>query len=156
MPPLFDEADSETSRSKKVQDGRRQSLLLLADPAELRGDAAFNFEKLPIKPVIAKTAQELNCEAVRAIFGSHLLIDAILGTGFRPPVAGHYAQAIARINASTAPVIAVDIPSGADADVMGTQTGAVARADAVVTFTAPRPAHVFGDLTSGPTLVAPI
>jgi hydroxyethylthiazole kinase-like uncharacterized protein yjeF len=50
----------------------------------------------------------------------------------------------------------VDIPSGADADVMGEQTGAVARADAVVTFTVPRKAHVFGRLTSGPTLVAPI
>jgi NAD(P)H-hydrate epimerase len=50
----------------------------------------------------------------------------------------------------------VDIPSGVDADVMGEQTGAVARADAVVTFTAPRPAHVFGRLSSGPTLLAPI
>ena len=53
-------------------------------------------------------------------------------------------------------VVAVDIPSGADADVMGEQTGAVARADAVVTFTAPRPAHIFGRLTDGPTLIAPI
>jgi NAD(P)H-hydrate epimerase len=39
---------------------------------------------------------------------------------------------------------------------MGEQTGAVARADAIVTFTAPRPAHVFGSLTPGPTVVAPI
>ena len=136
--------------------GRKVQVLLLADPAELRGDAAANFEKLPIKPVIAKTAQELSSEAARAVFESHVLIDAILGSGFRPPVTGHYALAIERINASTVPVIAVDIPSGADADVMGTQTGAVARADAIVTFTAPRPAHVFGDLTSGPTVVAPI
>jgi ADP-dependent NAD(P)H-hydrate dehydratase / NAD(P)H-hydrate epimerase len=50
----------------------------------------------------------------------------------------------------------VDIPSGADADVMGDQVGAVARADALVTFTAPRPAHVFGNLTSGPVLISPI
>jgi len=39
---------------------------------------------------------------------------------------------------------------------MGSQTGAVARADAIVTFTAPRPAHVFGSLTNGPVVVAPI
>jgi NAD(P)H-hydrate epimerase len=39
---------------------------------------------------------------------------------------------------------------------MGEQVGAVARADAIVTFTAPRPAHVFGMLTPGPTVVAPI
>ena len=84
------------------------------------------------------------------------MIDAVLGTGFRPPVSGLYAEAIAAMNASSAPVVAVDIPSGADADVMGEQVGAVARADAIVTFTAPRPAHVFGMLTTGPTVVAPI
>jgi NAD(P)H-hydrate epimerase len=86
----------------------------------------------------------------------HLLVDAILGTGFRPPVSGLYAEAIAAINASGLPVVAVDIPSGADADVMGAQTGAIVRADAIVTFTAPRPAHVFGGLTDGPTVIAPI
>jgi ADP-dependent NAD(P)H-hydrate dehydratase / NAD(P)H-hydrate epimerase len=39
---------------------------------------------------------------------------------------------------------------------MGEQTGAVCRADAIVTFTAPRPAHVFGMLTSGPIAIADI
>ena len=32
----------------------------------------------------------------------------------------------------------------------------IARADAIVTFTAPRPAHVFSSLTSGPTCVSGI
>src|SRR5581483_107843 len=94
--------------------------------------------------------------AAGAVFAQEVLIDAILGTGFRPPVSGLYAEAIERINAVTAPVVAVDIPSGADADVMGDQAGAVARADGIVTFTAPRPAHVFGNLTSGPTIISPI
>jgi NAD(P)H-hydrate epimerase len=53
-------------------------------------------------------------------------------------------------------VIAVDIPSGADADAMVPQTGTIARADAIVTFTAPRPAHVFSMLTAGLTVVAEI
>jgi ADP-dependent NAD(P)H-hydrate dehydratase / NAD(P)H-hydrate epimerase len=131
-------------------------ILLLADPKELRGDAAVNYEKLPVKPAIAKTTEDLDSDSARAVFDSTVLIDAILGTGFRPPVSGLYAQAIEKINASTAPVIAVDIPSGADADVMGSQTGAVARADAIVTFTAPRPAHVFGYLTNGPVVIVPI
>src|SRR5208337_745380 len=53
--------------------------------------------------------------------------------------------------------VAVDIPSGADADDMRpTDPSDAARADAVVTFTAPRPAHVFAALTSGPTVIAPI
>jgi ADP-dependent NAD(P)H-hydrate dehydratase / NAD(P)H-hydrate epimerase len=62
------------------------------------------------------------------------------------------------MNAAAAPIVAVDIPSGADADAMQPQaTPALeARADAVVTFTAPRPAHVFAAFTSGPTVIAPI
>src|SRR5258706_14986199 len=60
------------------------------------------------------------------------------------------------MNASKVPVVAVDIPSGADADAIGPQAGTIARADAIVTFTAPRPAHVFSSLTSGPTVVADI
>jgi ADP-dependent NAD(P)H-hydrate dehydratase / NAD(P)H-hydrate epimerase len=57
----------------------------------------------------------------------------------------------------------VDIPSGADADAMKAAADSrqasdriQARADAVVTFTAPRPAHVFAELTGGPTVIAPI
>jgi hydroxyethylthiazole kinase-like uncharacterized protein yjeF len=136
--------------------GREVRVVLLAEPSELRGDAAEMFGKLPVAPVIVRSSEELKREDVRAVFESELLLDAILGTGFKPPVSGLYAEAIRLLNASSAPVIAVDIPSGADADVMGEQTGAVARADAVVTFTAPRPAHIFGRLTGGLTLVAPI
>ena len=80
----------------------------------------------------------------------------MLGTGFKPPVSGLYGDAIALMNASHVPVIAVDIPSGADADAMRPQAGTIARADTIVTFTAPRPAHVFASLTTGPTLVADI
>lgn len=136
--------------------GREVRVLLLADPTALRGDCESNYGKLSVKAVVAKFSEDLNSPAARAVFDSDILIDAILGTGFRPPVSGVYAEAIAKINAADAPVIAVDIPSGADADVMGEQAGAVARADAIVTFTAPRPAHIFGNLTFGPTVIAPI
>jgi len=136
--------------------GKGVRIILLAEPSQLRGDAAEMFGRLPIAPVIAKTNDELKGEHAQAVFESELLLDAILGTGFKPPVSGLYAEAIRLMNASSAPVIAIDIPSGADADVMGEHTGTVARADAAVTFTAPRPAHVFGSLTDGETIVAPI
>jgi hydroxyethylthiazole kinase-like uncharacterized protein yjeF len=136
--------------------GREVRIVLLAEPSELRGDAAEMFAKLPMAPVIVRSGKELKREQARVVFQSEVLLDAILGTGFKPPVSGLYAEAIRLLNASSAPVVAVDIPSGADADVMGEQTGAVARANAIVTFTAPRPAHIFGRLTDGPTLTAPI
>ncbi len=136
--------------------GREVRIVLLAEPSELRGDAAEMFAKLPVAPVIVRSAEELKQESARVVFESEVLLDAILGTGFRPPVSELYGEAIRLLNASSAPVVAVDIPSGADADVMGEQAGTVARADGVVTFTAPRPVHVFGRLTDGPTLIAPI
>jgi ADP-dependent NAD(P)H-hydrate dehydratase / NAD(P)H-hydrate epimerase len=136
--------------------GKGVRIVLLAEPSELRGDAAEMFGRLPVAPLIVRSNEELQSEQVRAVFESEVLLDAILGTGFRPPVSGLYADAINLLSASSAPVVAVDIPSGADADVMGKQTGTVARANAVVTFTAPRPAHIFGRLTDGPTLIAPI
>ena len=99
--------------------GREVRVLLLADPAELHGDAAEMFKRLQLSFLIARSSADLDGEKARATFASDVLVDAILGTGFRPPVSGLYAEAIERINAATAPVVAVDIPSGADADVMG-------------------------------------
>lgn len=143
--------------ARKLHAARREAqVVLLAEPAELRGDAANMFSKLPAAPLIVRTGEDLKHGQARAVFECDVLLDAILGSGFRPPVGGLYAEAIARLNATQAPVVAVDIPSGADADIMGEQTGTVARANAVVTFTAPRPSHVFGRLTDGPTVIAPI
>jgi ADP-dependent NAD(P)H-hydrate dehydratase / NAD(P)H-hydrate epimerase len=136
--------------------GKTVEVVLLTEPAELRGDAAIMYGKLPIRAVIVRSSDELKDDRVRLALAADLYLDAILGTGFKPPVSGLYADAIAFLNASPAPVIAVDIPSGADADAVGTQQGTVARANAIVTFTAPRPAHVFGSLSSGPTCVAGI
>jgi NAD(P)H-hydrate epimerase len=95
--------------------------------------------------------------AVREVLaGADLIVDALLGTGFRPPVVGLMADAIELMNQASAPVLAVDIPSGASADAMTESGDLVARADAVMTFTAPRPAHVLAPLTRGPVFVAPI
>jgi NAD(P)H-hydrate epimerase len=135
---------------KKVQ------VVLLANPADLRGDAAIVFGKLPYAAIVARSGEELKSERVRSPLHCDLYLDAVLGTGFKPPVSGLYAEAIAIMNASQVPVIAVDIPSGADADAVAEQSGTIARADAIVTFTAPRPAHVFSSLTAGATCVAGI
>jgi hydroxyethylthiazole kinase-like uncharacterized protein yjeF len=148
--------DGFVAARKLREAGKQVRVLLLADPAELRGDAAEMFRRMHIEPVVALSADELR-ERGRDLLNSDLLLDAILGTGFRPPVSGLYADAIAAMSASRAPLIAVDIPSGADADAMVPNAASLrARADAIVTFTAPRPAHVFAELTRGETEVAPI
>src|SRR5205823_3568700 len=68
--------------------GREVRLLLLADPAELRGDAASNYTTLPVEAVGAKSGGDLKSNSARAVFNCDVLIDAVLGSGFRPPVSG--------------------------------------------------------------------
>ena len=156
---------------KLVEAGRAVRVLLLSDPEELRGDAAAMFQNMlqklqPLQtaPLIVREASGLDSSDAAEIFAADVIVDAILGTGFRPPVSPLYAAAIRKMNAASAPIVAVDIPSGADADAMrpasatDSPAGVLneARADAIVTFTAPRPAHVFAGLTTGPTVIAPI
>src|SRR5439155_20460426 len=120
-------------------------VLVLDDPGEPTGDARELFSQVPVPGMAVHSREEWKTERIQLTLHADLYVDAILGTGFKPPVSGLYAEAIATLTASTTPAVTVDIPSGADADVMGHQTGAVARANAIVTFTAPRPAHVFGE-----------
>ena len=155
---------------KLAEASRAVRVLLLCAPEDLRGDAATMFENmlrtlqpLKIAPLMVREASALDSPDAAEIFAADVIVDAILGTGFRPPVSPLYGAAIGKMNAASAPIVAVDIPSGADADAMRSPgaadaagAGGQARADAIVTFTAPRPAHVFGALTSGPTVIAPI
>ena len=136
--------------------GKSVETILLADPADLRGDAAVMYGKLPVAAIVVRFNEELKSDRVRSLLHADLYVDAILGTGFKPPVSGLYAEAIQLLNQGQAPVVAVDIPSGSDADATSPQQGTIARANAIVTFTAPRPAHVFSSLTDGPICVAPI
>ena len=136
--------------------GKQVHLLLLANPADLRGDPAAKFKDLPVTAISVTNQDQLQSDKVRSLFQADLFIDAILGTGFKAPVTGLYAMAVHQMNAAQGRIVAVDIPSGADADSVSQQQGTIARADSIVTFTAPRPAHVFSSLTKGPTCVAPI
>ncbi len=159
--------DGFVAARKLREAGRTVKVVLLADPAELKGDAAEMFQRMGMPPWIVNSAESLNSGDTKRAWEADLLLDAILGTGFHPPVSGLYSDAIRVLNSTGLPVIAVDIPSGADADspTLSAKDGAtrvgqpetlVVRADAVVTFTAPRPAHVFGNLTAGPTVCSPI
>jgi hydroxyethylthiazole kinase-like uncharacterized protein yjeF len=152
--------------ARTLQDaGREVSVLLLASAAELKGDAAQMFQRMKLPCVEVRTPEALRVQAEQRFGNADVIVDAILGTGFRPPVTGFYSEAIQAINQSGVPVLAVDIPSGADSDSFAMQNPAQpgvafpqhhCRAEAIATFTAPRPAHIFGNLTAGPIRVAPI
>ena len=66
-----------------------------------------------------------------------LVVDALLGTGLNAPVRGLAAGLIALVNGSGRPVVAVDIPSGLDAD-RGQPLGDAVQARLTVTFGYPK------------------
>ena len=66
-----------------------------------------------------------------------LIVDAIFGTGFNPPVKGRWAEVIRQLNASGKPIVAVDIPSGISSD-SGEVVEPVVKADLTVTFALPK------------------
>src|SRR5271167_1670505 len=47
--------------------GRVVEVLLLASPSDLRGDALAMFERLPLRPIIAQSPQELKDECARSL-----------------------------------------------------------------------------------------
>lgn len=67
--------------------------------------------------------------------GADLVIDALLGIGLARPVDGELRALIEAVNAARRPVVAVDVPSGLDADT-GEVLGAAIRADLTVSFIA--------------------
>ena len=139
--------------------------VLLLGPAEgLKADAASMLARLPLRPIVVCSAEEVARESARSLAGADLIIDAIFGTGYKPredasPTQQLAEAAITAINALSAPVLSVDLPSGVDADVTSSAAdprALVCRSSAVITFTAPKPAHMFAQLTRGPIVVAPI
>lgn len=131
---------------------RRLWVVLTADPAELSGDAAANCKMLDACGV--QTYRDFGTEMKQAT----LVVDAILGTGLSGPAKGGALDAILEMNslAPSARTIAVDIPSGLSGD-SGTPPGAHVRADATITFTAPKVCHamppacnLMGDLRIAP------
>ncbi len=105
----------------------------LFEPADLTGDALVNWQAL-----IA-----CGCPVQRGfserVFTATLVIDAVLGTGLKGPVTGPSLDAIRAINTHFpfARKVAVDIPSGLSSDEVS-QLGDFVKADATVTFTAPK------------------
>jgi NAD(P)H-hydrate epimerase len=136
--------------------------LLLGSPDGLKGDAAVAWRELasPAHGILHVVNSPDELERYQSTLDADLIVDAVLGTGFKPPLKGLALAALDWVKASRAPVLAVDLPSGWPAhETSATTAGPVFPADAVITFTAPKPAHVFAQLTrrwDQPIVVAPI
>jgi NAD(P)H-hydrate epimerase len=143
-------------------EGIEVHVILLGPPEGFPSDAAVAWTELldAAKPGTIHTVESsAQLELLDALFHTDLLIDAVLGTGFKPPMRKLAQSAMERVKASGSPVLAVDLPSGWPADSTAATEEEVFPADVVITFTAPKPAHLFGQLTRcwrQPVVVAPI
>jgi len=105
---------------------------LLGERALLGGDGALMASFL---------TDEIETMTPRLLDGAGLIVDAIFGTGLSRPVSGLARDMIEDVNANPAPVIAIDVPSGVDADT-GAVLGAAIKASATMTFMTRKPGHV--------------
>ena len=112
--------------------GMSIDVLLMGKTKELRGDALFNCK---LYQKLGGQVKEIHSEAdlKPSRRQPDLIVDALLGTGFKGVVEGLYARAIKLINNSGAPILAVDIPSGVEGDT-GVASGIAVKADSTVTF----------------------
>lgn len=114
-------------------------VFLAAKKAEVTGDALRNLTAfLRLRGRVTEITDPTQCDFIQQKLGScGLIVDALLGTGLNAPVRGLIADLIALINAGRVPVLAVDIPSGLDAD-RGTPLGSAVKATLTVTFAYPK------------------
>jgi len=109
-----------------LEEGFKVHLLQLGDPARLQGDALDRAE--------AYRAAGGRVHGIEAIpEKTHLIVDAVFGTGLEREVAGRWRETLEAVNRHQAPVLALDIPSGLHSD-SGQVLGMAVHAQATISF----------------------
>ena len=131
-----------------AQRGFKARLLLAGDAERLKGDAALAAEKWrgPVEPAQAGRFD-----------GADVIIDALFGAGIDRPVEGLPRTLIESMNAQSAPIVAVDLPSGINGS-SGAVMGTAVTATHTVTFFRKKSGHLLlpGRLHCGTISVADI
>ena len=122
----------------------RLASVCCVDRTRLQGAAAR--ELLALRRIGIEVSSELRLDGAQAV------IDAIFGTGLSRPPAGPFAKWIDAINSSHLQVVAVDVPSGLDAD-SGVAYAPCVKAHTTVTLGLPKPGLLAGD---GPRLAGEV
>lgn len=110
----------------------------LTDPARLAGSAARAFADFAAGGGVVGAFTDATLD------GADLVVDALLGIGIDRPVEGAYRACIERVNRARLAVLALDIPSGLDAD-GGLVMGAAIRAACTISFVALKSGQFLGE-----------
>lgn len=119
--------------------GLKTLVIVLCPREKIKGDARTNLDiirQMDLKILEAPGTDEwTKCRPM--VETCDYIIDALLGTGLNAPVRGFFAQVIEDVNSSGKPVMAIDIPSGLNADT-GQVLGKAVNAVLTVTFGFPK------------------
>ena len=119
--------------------GAQVKILITCETKEITGDAKINLdilEKMDLKVYPLLNANSLNIVKV-ALISTDLVIDGIFGTGFKGAVNKYTGKIFDLINQSDKPIVAIDIPSGVEANT-GKVLGPCIKADHTVTMALPK------------------
>ena len=135
------------------------AVFIVGDRHKFAGDARTNLticERLALPMYDISDANSLDAALVHAS-DADVVVDALFGTGLNRAPEGIYAEAIRSINELALPIVAVDVPSGANASSAEPFEPCV-QAAVTVTFAAPKLCHVFepAAMLSGEVIVADI
>ncbi len=109
-------------------------VLLFVRPEDLTGDAAAHFASLPGGGISFQVNPDLHA-LESTLTKAEWTVDALFGTGLTGQVRPPYDSIIETINRKARRVLAMDIPSGLDADT-GAPLGLAIRAEHTATFAA--------------------
>jgi NAD(P)H-hydrate epimerase len=102
--------------------------------------AGFPEYELTLLEISDPAAAQPELERVLA-GGSNLIVDGLFGIGLNRPLSSEWCRLIETVNSSGLTVLAVDVPSGLDADT-GAHFGTAIRAAVTLTVGAPKRGHV--------------
>ncbi len=127
--------------------GTQVRILLFADPEKLPADARTNHGIVARTCALEQGRGGLTLEVLAGevedarlheeMARADWVVDALFGSGLRGPVPSPFDRVIAAVNACSARVLAVDVPSGLDSD-SGQPAGPTVRAHHTATVAAPK------------------
>ncbi len=121
-----------------VQQQCAVTVMLLSEPGGLSTEAKLNFDRLPESVTVAIPPDDIWPEAFDELAEeATVIVDAIFGTGVKPPLRGPYVDLIRAINDAGLPCLSLDVPSGVSGDDGRVDPVAVA-ADLTVTVQLPK------------------
>ncbi len=133
-------AGGSVARRAMAMTGEGDSILLLAGKGNNGGDTRLAAEQIQGREILLIEISGEDCVPVilKQLAGRpSLVIDGLFGIGLNRPIEGVWAELIEMVNGSGLSVLAVDTPSGLNADT-GEVMGAAVRADVTVTFGGPK------------------